>query len=47
MANRHVKPGGKRPLWKTRHKWNYGAKMDLKYIRHGDMDSIRLAPCRD
>jgi hypothetical protein len=46
MAIRHVKPAGKRPLWKPRHKWNYSIKMDLKYIGHEDMDWIRLAPYR-
>lgn len=27
--------------------WNYGVKMDLKYMGHRNIDSIRLAPYRD
>jgi hypothetical protein len=40
-------PEGKRPLGRTRHRWEDNVKLDLKEIRYGDVYWIRLAKDRD
>jgi hypothetical protein len=42
-----VKPGGKRPLGKSRRRWEDGIRMDLREIGWGSVDWIRLAQDRD
>jgi hypothetical protein len=37
-----VKPEGKRPLGRPRHKWEDNIKMDLREIGWGDMDQIKV-----
>jgi hypothetical protein len=37
------KPEGKRPLGRTRHRWEDGIRMDLREIVFGGVDWIRLA----
>jgi hypothetical protein len=41
------KPEGKRPLERTRHRWEDGIKMDLREIGWGVVDWIHLAQDRD
>jgi len=41
------KPEGKRPLGRTRRRWEDNIKMDLQKVRCGGMDWIELAPVRD
>jgi hypothetical protein len=41
------KPEGKRPLGRTRRRWEDGIRMDLKEIGLGCVDWIRLAQDRD
>jgi hypothetical protein len=41
------KPEGKRPLGRTRHKWEDNIKMDLQEVRCGVMDWIELTQDRD
>jgi hypothetical protein len=41
------KPEGKRPLWRTRHRWEDNIKMDLQNVECGGMDWIELAQDRD
>jgi hypothetical protein len=41
------KPEGKRPLGKTRRRWEDNIKMDLLEVGGGDMDWIELAQDRD
>ena len=41
------KPEGKRPLEKTRYRWENNIKMDLQEVRCGGMDWIELAQDRD
>ena len=41
------KPDGKRPLGKSRRRWEDDIKMDLQYVGCGDMDWIELAQGRD
>jgi len=41
------KPEGKRPLRRTRHKWEDNIKMDLQGVGCGVMDWIELAQDRD
>jgi len=40
------KPEGKRPLWRTRHRWEDNIKMDLQEVGYGGMDWIELAQVR-
>jgi hypothetical protein len=40
------KPGGKRPLGRSRRRWKYNIKMDLQEVRWG-MDWIYMAQDRD
>jgi hypothetical protein len=40
-------PEGKRPLGRPRHRWEDGIRMDLREIRLGGVDWIRLAQDRD
>jgi hypothetical protein len=42
-----VKPEGKRPLGRPRHRWEDGIRMDLRETGLGDVDWIRLAHDRD
>jgi hypothetical protein len=42
-----VKPEGKRPLGRPRHRWEDNIKMDLQEVVCGDMDWIELAQDRD
>ena len=37
------KPEGKRPLGRTRRRWEDNIKMDLQEVEYGDMDWIELA----
>jgi hypothetical protein len=37
------KPEGKRPLGRPRHRWDDNIKMDLKEVRCGGVDWIKLA----
>jgi len=41
------KPEGKRPLGRTRRRWEDNIKMDLQEMRCGSMDWIELAQDRD
>ena len=41
-----VKPEGKTPLGRPRHRWEDNIKMDLQYVMWG-MDWIELAQYRD
>ena len=41
------KPDGKRPLGRTRRRWEDNIKMDLQEVGYGDMDWIELAQDRD
>jgi hypothetical protein len=41
------KPEGKRPLGRTRHRWEDGIRMDLREIGWGSVDWIHLAQDRD
>ena len=41
------KPEGKRPLGRTRHRWEDNIKMDLQEVGCGDMDWIEVAQNRD
>jgi hypothetical protein len=41
------KPGGKRPLRKTRHRWQGDIRMDLRETDWEGMDWIHLAQARD
>jgi hypothetical protein len=41
------KPEGKRPLWRTRHRWEDNIRMDLQEVGCGGMDWIELAQDRD
>jgi hypothetical protein len=41
------KPEGKRPRWRSRHRWEDNIKIDLQQVRYGDMDWIDLAHDRD
>ena len=41
------KPEGKRPLGRTRRKWENNIKMDRQEVGFGDMDWIKLAQVRD
>jgi hypothetical protein len=38
-----VRPEGKRPLERPKHRWEYNIKIDLKEVGWGDMDWIDLA----
>jgi hypothetical protein len=42
-----VKPEGKRPLGRSRHRWEVGVRMDLGEICLGCVDWIRLAQDSD
>ena len=42
-----VKPEGKRPLGRTRHRWKDNIKMDLQEVGCGGVDWIELAEDRD
>ena len=42
-----VKPEGKRPLERPRHRWEDNIKMDLQEVECGGMDWIELARDRD
>jgi hypothetical protein len=41
------KPEGRRPLGRTRHRWEDNIKMDLEEVGCGGMDWIELAQDRD
>jgi len=41
------KPGGKRPLGRSRRSWEDNIKMDNQELGDGDMDWIELAQDRD
>jgi hypothetical protein len=41
------KPEGKRPLGRPRRRWEDGIRMDLREIRLGGLDCIRLSQDRD
>jgi hypothetical protein len=41
------KPEGKRPLGRSRHRWEDNNKMDLQEVGCGDMNWIELAQDRD
>jgi hypothetical protein len=41
------KPEGKRPLGRTRHKWEDNIMMDIQEVGCGGMDWIELAQDRD
>jgi hypothetical protein len=41
------KPEGKKPLGRSRHRWEDNIKMDLHEVRWGGMDWIDLAQDRD
>jgi hypothetical protein len=41
------KPEGKRPLGRTRCRWEYNIKMDLQEVGYGVMDWIELARDRE
>jgi hypothetical protein len=41
------KPEGKRPLWRSRRRWEDNIKMDLQELGCGGMDWIELARNRD
>jgi hypothetical protein len=38
-----VKPEGKRPLWRPRHRWENSTEMHLEEIMCKDLDWIHLA----
>jgi hypothetical protein len=40
-------PEGKRPLGRLRRRWEYGVRMDLRWIGLGDVDWIRLSQDSD
>jgi hypothetical protein len=40
-------PEVKRPLWRTRHRWEDNIRMDLQEMGGGGMDWIELAQDRD
>jgi hypothetical protein len=42
-----VKPEGKRPLGRSRRRWEDGIRMDLREIGWGSVDLIQLAQDRD
>jgi hypothetical protein len=42
-----VKPEGKRPLWKSRRRWEDNIKMDLQKVGFEGMEGIELAQDRD
>jgi hypothetical protein len=42
-----AKPEGKRPLERSRRRWEDGIRMDLREIDLGSVDWIRLAQDRD
>jgi hypothetical protein len=42
-----VRPEGRRPLRRPRHRWEDNIKMDLREIGFGDVDWIHLAQDRD
>ena len=42
-----VKPEGKRPLWRSRRRWEDNIKMDLQKVGGGVMDWMELAQDRD
>ena len=42
-----VKPEGKRPLGRPRHRWEDNIKMDMQEVGCGGMDWIELAQDRD
>jgi hypothetical protein len=42
-----VKPVGKRPLWRTKRRWEDNIKMDVHEVGCGSMDQIALAYDRD
>jgi hypothetical protein len=42
-----VKPEGRRPLGRPRHRCEFGVRMDLREIGLGDVDWIRLSQDRD
>jgi hypothetical protein len=42
-----VKPGGKRPTGRPRHRWEGNIKMDIKEVECGGMKWIKLAHYRD
>jgi hypothetical protein len=41
------KPEGKRPLGRTKHRWQVNNKMDFQEMGYGDMDWIELAQDMD
>jgi hypothetical protein len=41
------RPEGRRPLERSRRRWDDNIKMDLREIGFGDVDWIHLAPVRD
>jgi hypothetical protein len=41
------KPEGKRPLGRTRRRWEDNIKMDIQEVESGFMDSIELVQDRD
>jgi hypothetical protein len=41
------KPEGKRPMVRSRRRWENNIKMDLQDVECGGMDSIELAQDRD
>ena len=41
------KPDGKRPLGRSRHRWEDNMRMDLQEMGNGGMDWIELAQDRD
>ena len=41
------KPEGKRPLGRTRSRWEDNIRMDLQEVIYGGMDRIELAQDRD
>jgi len=41
------KPEGKRPLGRSRHRWEDNIKMDLQEVGYGGMGWIQLAEDRD
>jgi hypothetical protein len=42
-----MKPEGKRPLGRPKHRWEVNIKMDLQEVECGSMDLIDLAQDRD
>ena len=41
------KPGGKRPLWRSRRRWEDNIKMDLQEVGYGGTDWNELAVDKD